>query len=121
MQLARAHDLPVREYLRRVSGRDLVAQEALDKVAGPLGEDRQDWRIAWLASWIARSVGGMKDVTAEGFLQIFLEDTQRKRETKQDTVEIVEEDVEASDRKAKSILAFFEGRFPKDEKAEAND
>ena len=123
MQLARAHGLPLREYLQRMTSRDLLAQDALDKVAGPLGEDREDWRIAWLAYWIASAFGGLKDCTAEDFLQIFLADTRRKREHEQEVIEIIdeEEDVEASDRKAQEILAKIEARFPRPNKTEAKD
>lgn len=121
MQLARAHGLPVREYLQRVTGRDLAAQEALDRVAGPLGEDRQDWRFAWLAWWIIRSQGGAKDATAEDFYHIFLSDTQQKREHEQDVVEIIDEDPEVSDRKAKEIQAWFEARYPKPSEEKASD
>ena len=111
----------MREYLQRVTGRDLAREQALELVAGPLGEDRQDWRIAWLAFWVASAFGGMKDYTAEDFLQIFLADTRAKREHEQDVVEIIEEDVEASDRKAKEIQDFFEARYPKKDATEAKD
>ena len=113
----------MREYLQRVTGHDLAREQALELVAGPLGEDRQDWRIAWLAYWIASAFGGLKDCTAEDFLQIFQADTRRKRENEQNVVEILEEeeDVEASDRKAQEILAIFEARYPRKDKTEAKD
>ena len=121
--MARAHGLPVREYLQGVTGRDLAREQALELVAGPLGEDRQDWRIAWLACWIARAFGGVKEVDAEDFLQLFLADTRQKREHEQEATEIIEEeeDVEASDRKAQEILAKIEARFPRTNKTEAKD
>jgi hypothetical protein len=107
--------------LQRVASRDLAREHALELVAGPLGEDRQDWRIAWLAFWVASAFGGMKDYTAEDFLQIFLADTRAKREHEQDVVEIIDEDMEASDRKARQLQEFFEARYPRKDKTKAED
>lgn len=111
----------MQEYLRGVTGRDLAREEAFERVAGPLGEDRQDWRVAWLASWVVKAAGGGSDVTAEDFYRWFLHDTEQKRENEQTEVEILDEDVEASDRKAREIQQFFESRFPRDKKEEAGE
>lgn len=104
-----------------MTGRDLAREQALELVAGPLGEDRQDWRIAWLAFWVMRAAGGAKDLTAEDFLECFLADTQQKREHEQDVVEIIDEDVEASDRRAEEIRQQFLAMYPKPSEAEAKN
>ena len=53
--------------MARVSGRDLSVQYALEEVEGPQGEDRQDWRAAWLAWWVVRAQGGAKNIDPDVF------------------------------------------------------
>lgn len=62
--MARAHGATLREYLDRVSVRELSLQLAYEEVAGPQGEDRDDYRFAWLAHSIGRMLGGEVEFAA---------------------------------------------------------
>lgn len=65
MKQARDCGQTLREYLGHVDGLDLAQEQAYERVAGPQGSERDDWRFAWLASWICRAFGGNKDLTPE--------------------------------------------------------
>jgi hypothetical protein len=52
------------EFLGRVTSRELSWLAAYERVAGPQGSDRDDWRFAWLALWIVRAAG-VKELEAK--------------------------------------------------------
>lgn len=52
------------EFLGRVTSRELSWLAAHERVAGPQGSDRDDWRFAWLALWIVRAAG-VKELEAK--------------------------------------------------------
>ena len=113
MLLARAHGLPPREYLRQVTGRDLAWQEALERAIGPLGEERQDWRIAWLAYWLIRSLGGAKQEITPTQLVIDLQQVLRER-GEEETAELIQDDPDASAQKARQIEQQLLAHFPRE-------
>jgi len=86
----------------------------LEEVVGPLGEDRADWRAAWLAYWVVSAFGGVKEgVTPAWFVGHFLH-TLRNRETADDEPnEIIDDDPDASARKAKELEQKLLAAFPK--------
>ena len=87
-------------------------QEALEEVVGPLGEEREDRRTAWLAFWIASALGGAKDIKPGDLLQHFWRWLRDER-TDTGPDEIIVDDPDASMRKAKEIERKLLAAFPK--------
>lgn len=99
--------------MARVSGRDLSVQYALEEVEGPQGEDRQDWRAAWLAWWVVRAQGGVKNIDPDVFyehLRKTLTDAIEKRKPD----ELITDDPEASEAKAKQLEQQLLELFPRE-------
>jgi hypothetical protein len=63
-QLAADRGMMPAEFLGRVTSRELSWLAAYERVAGPQGSDRDDWRFAWLALWIVRAAG-VKELEAK--------------------------------------------------------
>lgn len=78
---------------------------------GPLGEERQDRRVAWLAWWVAKASCGTK-ATPQDFLQDFLQMLHEEQEEIRPD-ELIIDDPDASTRKAKEIEATLLRKFPK--------
>jgi len=112
MKLARGVGLPLEEYLERVSGRDLALEMAFERVAGPQGEDRQDWRIAWQTWWIVKAFSGVGDMKPTALLGDFL-NTLKEAGEEAGPDELITDDWEASEAKAKQLQQMLESRFPR--------
>lgn len=104
------------DFLASRTGRELTALEALEDAIGPLGERRQDRRIAWLAFVFAIVFGGAKDLKPEHCLQSLLNWMTKKPED--DEADIITDDPDASIRKAKEIERMLRARFSTQEQAE---
>ena len=81
-------------------------------MAGPQGEDRQDWRIAWLAWWVLKAFTGAKDMTPARMLGDFVNTLKDAREEAEPD-ELITDDSEASAAKAAELQRRLEQRFPR--------
>lgn len=112
MKLARAHGVPFGRYMREIPSREISWQLALEEVAGPQGEDRQDWRFAWLVWWIVKAFAGVKEETPANFLGDLL---QTLKETTAEPHVLIDDDPKASARRAEQIEARLLQLYPKKE------
>lgn len=101
------------EFLNSRTARELTEQQALEEIVGPLGEERQDRRIAWLVYWIVTALGNTKDLTATDFLASFLQWLRDEREESKPD-ELIIDDPDASARKAAELEKKLLAVFPRD-------
>ncbi|HUS40969.1 MAG TPA: hypothetical protein VMX74_16060, partial [Pirellulales bacterium] len=71
IRLARQHGKTLRQYLEEVDSAELALQQAFERKNGPQGEEREDWRCAYIRWQIATSWGGAKGAKLEDFLPSF--------------------------------------------------
>ena len=99
---AREHGMTAGEYLATVTSRELTEQAALEKVFGPLGEERMDWRFAWLAMlWTVDKERKLKLVDYVRHFRAMLREAMETDGEEEHT--LITDDPEASARKAKEI------------------
>jgi hypothetical protein len=101
------------EFLGRVTGRELSWLAAYERVAGPQGSDRDDWRFAWLALWIVRAFTGAKDLEAKWLyadLITTLRDVAKADEDNEPDV-LIDDDPELMEAHREKVKAAIFARF----------
>ena len=98
----------------QVTSLEIALLDALERTDGPQGQDRDDWRAAWVASW-QLSKRDEKTVPA---LYANLIASLRKGLVDDDDheIEIIEDDPELSAQKTAELVAKLEAIFPREPK-----
>jgi hypothetical protein len=105
------------EFLGRVTGRELSWLAAYDRVAGPQGSDRDDWRFAWLALWIVRAFTGGKDLEAKHLYADLVKTLQEIANADEDERDVlIDDDLELMEAQREKVIAAIYARFGRPQK-----